>query len=155
MIQCENGYFARYKLKDHHPYGELSVNDILVKSSNIGVCKLGIQLGEQRFYEFVRKFGFGERTGLPLPGEARARFGDKVAFQGNLDPAVLFAPPEVVARESIAVLERFGRPQRPDGTWDGHIFNLGHGISQHTPPDHVTALVEAVHAHSRLQRQPA
>ncbi len=69
MIQCENGYFARYKLKDHHPYGELSVNDILVKSSNIGVCKLGIQLGEQRFYEFVRKFGFGERTGIMLPGE--------------------------------------------------------------------------------------
>ncbi|MBL8306443.1 MAG: uroporphyrinogen decarboxylase [Rubrivivax sp.] len=88
-------------------------------------------------------------------GEARARFGDKVAFQGNLDPAVLFAPPEVVARESVAVLERFGRPQRPDGTWDGHVFNLGHGISQHTPPDHVTALVEAVHAHSRRQRQPA
>lgn len=69
MIQCENGYFARYKLKDHHPYGELSVNDILVKSSNIGVCKLAVQLGEQRFYEYVRKFGFGEKTGIVLPGE--------------------------------------------------------------------------------------
>ncbi len=68
-IQCENGYFARYKLKDHHPYGALSVNDILVKSSNIGVCKLAIQLGEQRFYEYVRKFGFGEKTGIVLPGE--------------------------------------------------------------------------------------
>jgi cell division protein FtsI/penicillin-binding protein 2 len=69
LIQCENGYFARYKLKDHHPYGELSVNDILVKSSNIGVCKLAVQLGEQRFYEYVRKFGFGEKTGIVLPGE--------------------------------------------------------------------------------------
>lgn len=68
-IQCENGYFSRYKLRDHHPYGELTVNNILVKSSNIGVCKLAVQLGEQRFYEYVRKFGFGEKTGIVLPGE--------------------------------------------------------------------------------------
>ena len=86
---------------------------------------------------------------------ARARVGSRVALQGNLDPAVLFAPPEVVAREAVAVLDRFGRPQRADGGWDGHVFNLGHGISQHTPPDHVTALVEAVHAHSRRLREPA
>jgi uroporphyrinogen decarboxylase len=88
-------------------------------------------------------------------GDARRRVGDRVALQGNLDPAVLFAPPEAVAREGVAVLDSFGRPQRPDGTWDGHIFNLGHGISQHTPPEHVSALVEAVHAHSRRLRQPA
>ena len=86
--------------------------------------------------------------------DARRRVGDKVALQGNLDPNVLFAPPEVVAREAIAVLDSFGPPQRPDGGWDGHIFNLGHGISQFTPPDHVAALVEAVHSHSRRQRQP-
>jgi len=83
---------------------------------------------------------------------ARKLAGDRVALQGNLDPNVLFAPPEAVAREGIAVLDSFGRPQRPDGTWDGHIFNLGHGISQHTPPEHVAALVEAVHAHSRRLR---
>ena len=51
-----------------------------------------------------------------------------------------------------AVLDAFGRPQRADGSWDGHVFNLGHGISQFTPPEHVSALVEAVHAHSRTQR---
>ena len=85
-------------------------------------------------------------------GQARQRVGGRVALQGNLDPNVLFAPPEVVAREAVAVLDSFGRPQRPDGTWDGHIFNLGHGISQHTPPEHVSALVEAVHAHSRRLR---
>ena len=86
-------------------------------------------------------------------GAARAKVGHRVAMQGNLDPNVLFAPPEAVAREAVAVLDSFGRPQRADGTWDGHIFNLGHGISQFTPPDHVSALVEAVHRHSRLQRQ--
>ena len=85
-------------------------------------------------------------------GKARALVGDRVALQGNLDPNVLFAPPEAVAREAVAVLDSFGRPQRPDGTSDGHIFNLGHGISQFTPPDHVSALVEAVHSHSRSLR---
>jgi len=85
-------------------------------------------------------------------GAARARVGDRVALQGNLDPNVLFAPPEAVAREARAVLDGFGRPQRADGTWDGHIFNLGHGISQYTPPEHVTALVQAVHEHSRTLR---
>ena len=85
-------------------------------------------------------------------GAARALVGDRVALQGNLDPNVLFAPPEAVAREARAVLDSFGRPQRADGTWDGHIFNLGHGISQFTPPEHVTALVQAVHEHSRTLR---
>ena len=84
--------------------------------------------------------------------DARRRVGSRVALQGNLDPNVLFAPPEAVAREGIAVLDAFGRPQRADGGWDGHIFNLGHGISQYTPPEHVSALVEAVHAHSRRLR---
>ena len=86
--------------------------------------------------------------------KARARVGHQVALQGNLDPNVLFAPPDAVAREAVKVLESFGRPQRADGGWDGHIFNLGHGISQFTPPEHVTSLVEAVHAHSRRQRAP-
>jgi uroporphyrinogen decarboxylase len=85
-------------------------------------------------------------------GKARALVGDRVALQGNLDPNVLFAPPEAVAREAVAVLDSFGPPQRPDGTWDGHVFNLGHGISQFTPPEHVSALVEAVLSHSRRQR---
>jgi uroporphyrinogen decarboxylase len=88
-------------------------------------------------------------------GRVRAAVGGRVALQGNLDPNVLFAPPEVVAREAVAVLDAFGVPQRSDGTWDGHIFNLGHGISQHTPPEHVTALVEAVHSHSRRLRSAA
>ncbi len=83
---------------------------------------------------------------------ARARVGHQVALQGNLDPNVLFAPPEVVAREAAAVLDRFGPPQRADGGWDGHVFNLGHGISQYTPPEHVSALVHAVHEHSLRQR---
>ena len=77
-------------------------------------------------------------------GAARRRTGDRVALQGNLDPMALFAPPEVVQAQARAVLDSFG-PVRAGG----HVFNLGHGISQFTPPEHVAALVEAVHAHSR------
>jgi cell division protein FtsI (penicillin-binding protein 3)/stage V sporulation protein D (sporulation-specific penicillin-binding protein) len=69
MINCENGYFSAYKLHDHHPYSDLSVHDALVKSSNIGLAKLAMQLGDQKFYEYIRRFGFGERTGVNLPGE--------------------------------------------------------------------------------------
>lgn len=68
-VFCENGYWAWCKLNDHHPYADLSVIDILVRSSNIGVGKLAAQLGDQKFYEYARKFGFGERTGVALPGE--------------------------------------------------------------------------------------
>ncbi|MGQ9725329.1 MAG: uroporphyrinogen decarboxylase [Tepidimonas sp.] len=92
-------------------------------------------------------------------GQARRRVGGEAggagkALQGNLDPAVLLAPPEVIANEAIGVLESFGRPHT-DLTRRGstHIFNLGHGISLHTPPEHVQALVETVHQHSRRMRR--
>jgi uroporphyrinogen decarboxylase len=80
-------------------------------------------------------------------GRARSLVDDRVALQGNLDPMILFAPPEVVAREARLVLDSFGAPQRADGRWGGHVFNLGHGINQHTPIEQVAALVEAVHGH--------
>ncbi|MEW6466381.1 MAG: uroporphyrinogen decarboxylase [Pseudomonadota bacterium] len=86
-------------------------------------------------------------------GTARAAVGGSKALQGNLDPNVLFAPPEAIAREAIAALESFGAPHRGPGAGPTHIFNLGHGISQFTPPEHVTALVETVHAHSRAMRR--
>ncbi len=76
-------------------------------------------------------------------GEARRRVGDRVALQGNLDPNVLFASPERIAVEATKVLDAYG----PGDT--GHVFNLGHGISQYTPPEHVSALVEAVHGYRR------
>jgi len=70
-IYCENGAFAYGGkiLRDHHGYGSMGVHDILVKSSNIGSAKMGLMMGETKFYEYVRRFGFGERTGIELPGE--------------------------------------------------------------------------------------
>jgi uroporphyrinogen decarboxylase len=86
-------------------------------------------------------------------GAARRRVDDAVALQGNLDPMVLFASPDAVAAEARAVLDAFGPPQRADGRCGGHVFNLGHGISQFTPPEAVRVLVDTVHAHSRSLRQ--
>ena len=85
-------------------------------------------------------------------GQARVRVDDRVALQGNLDPMVLFSTPEAVAAEARAVLDSFGPALRADGRCGGHVFNLGHGINQHTPTELVQALVEAVHQHSRQQR---
>ncbi|MFZ5512383.1 MAG: uroporphyrinogen decarboxylase [Pseudomonadota bacterium] len=75
-------------------------------------------------------------------GEARTRVGDRVALQGNLDPMALFAQPEIVAREARKVLDSYG-------PGPGHVFNLGHGISQFTPPENVSVLVNTVHEYSR------
>jgi uroporphyrinogen decarboxylase len=76
---------------------------------------------------------------------ARAQVGDRVALQGNLDPTILFAQPDQIRAEVAKVLESFG--QHAPGS--GHVFNLGHGISQFTPPEAVSVLVDAVHEFSR------
>ena len=99
-------------------------------------------------------------------GTARALVGENTrgpmakALQGNIDPNVLFANPDQIAVEVARVLASFGAPHRapanaPNATGPSHIFNLGHGISQHTPPDNVAALVQAVHHVSKSMRQAA
>ncbi len=90
-------------------------------------------------------------------GAARAQVGGQEngpgkALQGNIDPNILFAPPAQIAAEAVRVLDSFGAPYQGSGTGPTHIFNLGHGISQHTPPEHVAALVDTVHQHSRKMR---
>ena len=78
--------------------------------------------------------------------EAARRIGGKVALQGNLDPATLYASPDVIAREAARVLDSYAEGN--GGSREGHVFNLGHGMSPDMDPEHVAALVEAVHAHS-------
>jgi uroporphyrinogen decarboxylase len=86
-------------------------------------------------------------------GQARKRIGDQCALQGNLDPIALFAGPQQIQAAAEAVLNSFGAPQGGNGTWHGHVFNLGHGISQYTPPESVEILVNFVHAKSREMRR--
>jgi len=75
-------------------------------------------------------------------GAARNRVGHKVALQGNMDPSVLYASPARIREEARSILASYGRGS-------GHVFNLGHGIHTGIRPDHVAALVEAVHDESR------
>jgi len=77
---------------------------------------------------------------------ARTLVGDRVTLQGNMDPVVLRSTPEAVAREAERVVRSFG----PGNT--GYVFNLGHGISQFTPPENVTVLIDTVHKIGREMR---
>lgn len=75
-------------------------------------------------------------------GEARKRVGDKVALQGNFDPAILLSNPQAIEREVANILASYGAGH-------GHVFNLGHGITQFTPPENAGCMIDAVHNLSR------
>jgi len=88
-------------------------------------------------------------------GRARALIGSSKTLQGNLDPNILFAGPAQIEAQVARLLDSFGPPDSSPAAarrQPSLIFNLGHGISQHTPPEHVNVLVNAVHAHSRHLR---
>ncbi|CEK09755.1 uroporphyrinogen decarboxylase [Legionella hackeliae] len=74
-------------------------------------------------------------------GFARSQVGDRVALQGNLNPAVLLSNPQCITAQVKQVLDSFGRGE-------GHVFNLGHGITPDVPPAHVSAMLEAIHEYS-------
>lgn len=74
-------------------------------------------------------------------GQARQQVGNKVALQGNLDPAIMTTRPDNIISAAQTILNKYG-------THNGHIFNLGHGITPNVPPEHVEILVETVHANS-------
>jgi uroporphyrinogen decarboxylase len=78
--------------------------------------------------------------------QARARVGHQVALQGNMDPVALYANPEVITEKVKTILHKYG-------SGSGHVFNLGHGILPDMNPDHVKAMVDAVHEHSRVYHQ--
>jgi len=73
VFNCENGavYIAGHRIRDHKPFGMLTVSDILAKSSDVGAIKIALRLGAPKFYEYIRGFGFGQQTGVDLPGESK------------------------------------------------------------------------------------
>ncbi len=119
--------------------------------------KRAIEIAKQETDAPLIHFGTGTSGMLPLIkeaggdvigvdwridlAEARSRLGEDVAVQGNLDPVVLFAPVPEIRQQAARILDGVaGKP--------GHIFNLGHGILQHTPVAHVAALVDFVHEYT-------
>lgn len=79
-------------------------------------------------------------------GQARKRVGDKVALQGNLDPAILLSKPQAIEKEVANILASYGHG-------NGHVFNLGHGITQWTPPENASAMISAVRTYSTKYHQ--
>jgi cell division protein FtsI (penicillin-binding protein 3) len=73
VIDCQNGaiYIGNVRIRDHKPFGLLTVSQVLANSSDVGAIKLGLRLGEDRFDRYIRAFGFGSQTGIELPGETR------------------------------------------------------------------------------------
>lgn len=129
------------------PYLKRVVDGLIRESDGRPVPNIVFTKGGGLWLESIAAIGC-DAVGLDWTmdiGRARALVGDRVALQGNLDPSVLFAPPEVVAAETRRVLDAFG-------PHSGHVFNLGHGISQFTPPEAVSVLVDTAHAHSRKIR---
>ena len=78
-FNCENGKYkiANCTIHDTHSYGRLSVSDVLKYSSNIGAAKIGFKLGDERLFRYLKNFGFGDRTGIDLPGESPGNLRDK------------------------------------------------------------------------------
>jgi cell division protein FtsI (penicillin-binding protein 3) len=73
VFDCENGsvIVAGHRIHDHKAFGLLTVSDILAKSSDVGAIKIALRLGAPKFYDYIRAFGFGQQTGVELPGESR------------------------------------------------------------------------------------
>src|SRR5260370_19956643 len=73
VFDCENGavYVAGNRIRDHKPFGMLNVAGILAQSSDVGAIKIALRLGAPKFYDYIRAFGFGQLTGVDLPGESK------------------------------------------------------------------------------------
>src|SRR5579872_3923161 len=73
VVDCQMGaiYIAGHRIRDHKAYGLLTVSQILAHSSDVGAIKIGLRLGAPKFYEYIRAYGFGQPTGVDLPGENR------------------------------------------------------------------------------------
>jgi uroporphyrinogen decarboxylase len=126
------------------PYSQRIVEALTKEKDGVRIPNIVFTKGGGIWIESIANIGC-DAVGLDWTmdiGIARQKVGHKVALQGNLDPVVLFASPEAIRGEVEKILSSYG-------FGSGHVFNLGHGISQHTNPEHAAALVAAVHELSK------
>ena len=85
VLDCQNGaiYIGSRRIRDHKPFGFLTVADVLTRSSNVGTIKLGLRLQPERLHDYIRRLGFGSATALPLPGEAAGLVRHPDAWSGS------------------------------------------------------------------------
>lgn len=128
---------------DYRAFVMPHVRGILADVHTLGVPVIHFGVDTGSLLELIREAGgtvIGVDWRTPL-SQARARLGDRVALQGNLDPLLLLAPRELLAARVSEVLDEAGAAP-------GHVFNLGHGILPETPPDAVRFVRELVHEKS-------
>jgi uroporphyrinogen decarboxylase len=126
------------------PYMQRIVDGLIKEKDGVRIPSIVFTKGGGLWIESIAQIGC-DAVGLDWTmdiGVARQKVGERVALQGNIDPTVLFATPDVIRAEVEKVLSSFG-------FGSGHVFNLGHGISQFTNPDNAAALVQAVHELSK------
>jgi len=126
------------------PYMQRIVEGLIKEKEGVKIPSIVFTKGGGLWIESIADIG-SDAVGLDWTmdiGIARQKVGNKVALQGNIDPLVLFASPDSIRAEVEKVLGSYGYGS-------GHVFNLGHGISQYTNPEHAAALVAAVHELSR------
>jgi cell division protein FtsI/penicillin-binding protein 2 len=161
LFDCEKGrwLFRGRSLSDHEAYGILSVEEILVKSSNIGTAKIGVRLGEDKLYQYIRAFGFDSRSGIALSGEGTGtvhpvKKWDKLMISRiPMGQAVAVTHLQMVmAMSAIANKGRLMRPmlvdrlQQPDGTVYAqyHPQQVRQVVSEATARQVVEALTRVV-----------
>jgi len=126
------------------PYMQRIVEGLIKEKDGVKIPNIVFTKGGGLWIESIADIGC-DAVGLDWTmdiGIARQKVGHKVALQGNIDPLILFASPDAIRSEVEKVLGSYG-------FGSGHVFNLGHGISQFTNPEHAAALVQAVHELSR------
>lgn len=143
-IQLFDSWAGSLSPKEYERFALPATKAIFEAVDGFGVPKILFGVGTGELLAQMATSGadvVGVDWRVPLD-EARRRVGTHVALQGNLDPAVLFAPPSVIEEETLSVLEAAG-------TAPGHIFNLGHGVLPTTDPDRLAQVVDLVHTHGR------
>jgi cell division protein FtsI (penicillin-binding protein 3) len=119
VINCENGKYkiADRTIHDTHSYSRLSVSDVLKYSSNIGSAKIGMKLGDEQLYRYLRNFGFGEKTGIDLPGEASGQMRDRRKLYGadlaNISFGQGVAASSVQLTSAVSAVANGGTLMRP------------------------------------------
>ncbi|HEX6970854.1 MAG TPA: uroporphyrinogen decarboxylase [Limnochordia bacterium] len=139
-VQIFDSWIGALSPEDYRTYVLPHSRAVFAGIADLGVPSIHFGVGTSGLIELMREAG-GDVIGidwtLPLSA-AWQRLGDGVALQGNLDPALLLGPPELLERRALALLREVGR--RP-----GHIFNLGHGVLPQTPVSALQRLTDVVH----------
>jgi cell division protein FtsI (penicillin-binding protein 3) len=143
VFDCENGsiILSGHRIHDHKRFGLLSVADILAKSSDVGAIKIALLLGPQRFYDYIRAFGFGSPTGVDLPGESRGMLKPPEAWSGisigsvSMGQEVALTPIQLIT--AVSAIANGGTLYRP------HVIaELHRGTKVLLPPEGSSAQTE-------------